>query len=412
MDTKHLGTNSKLIHAGYTPDATGSVSVPIYQTSTFAFRNAEHGAALFAGAEDGYIYTRIGNPTINALEDAVAELENGCGGVATSSGMGAVCTVYLALLEAGGHIVSTASVYGPSRGLMEKDFSRFGVQSTYVDTCDLDQVVSAMRPNTKLLYIESPANPTMQVSDIGALAEIGHDNGCVVVVDNTFASPYLQRPLDLGADVSLHSVTKFLNGHADVVGGLLVAKEPDLYERLRRIMVNSGCNMDPHQAFLVLRGLKTLGIRIERAQKSAMQIARWLEKQPEISRVRYIGLESHPQHELAARQMSGFGSMISFELVGGLEAGRILMDHVKLATLAVSLGGVETLIEHPASMTHAGMSSEDRRSAGFSDGLVRYSVGIEDVEDLIADLRRALNEVSKPALDVTDNEALPVRSLA
>jgi len=394
LNTKSLGTNSKLVHAGHKPDSTGSVNVPIYQTSTFAFRNAEHGAALFAGSNDGYIYTRIGNPTINALEEAVAELEHGYRGIATSSGMGAVCVVYLALLEAGAHVVSTASVYGPSRGLMEKDFSRFGVESTYVDTCDLDQIVRALRPNTKMLYIESPANPTMQVTDIEAAAKIGHDHGCVVVVDNTFASPYLQRPLDLGADVVLHSVTKFLNGHADVVGGLVIAKEPDLYDKLRRMMIASGCNMDPHQAFLVLRGLKTLGIRVERAQKSAMEIARWLEQQPEIGRVRYIGLESHPQHALAARQMSGFGSMISFELKGGLEAGRILMDHVQLATLAVSLGGVETLIEHPASMTHAGMTAEDRRSAGFSDGLVRYSVGIEDVEDLIADLRQALDAVA------------------
>lgn len=394
MNTKSLGTNSKLIHAGYAPDAVGSVSVPIYQTSTFAFRNANHGAALFAGTDEGYIYTRIGNPTISALEIAVAELEGGCGGIATSSGMGAICTVYMALLNAGDHMVSTASVYGPSRGLMEKDFSRFGVQSTYVDTCDLEQVKRALRPNTKLVYVESPANPTMQVSDIAAIAKIAHDHGCLVVVDNTFASPYLQKPLDLGADVVLHSVTKFINGHADVVGGVLVAKDPELYKRLRKTMINTGCNMDPHQAFLVLRGLKTLGIRIERAQSNAMQIARWLEQQPEISRVRYIGLESHPQHELAARQMKGFGSMISFELAGGMDAGRILMDHVRLATLAVSLGGVETLIEHPASMTHASMSPEARRSAGFSDGLVRYSVGIEDVEDLITDLRQALDAVS------------------
>ncbi len=394
MDTKHLGTNSKLIHAGHKPEATGSVNVPIYQTSTFAFRNAEHGAALFAGSGDGYIYTRIGNPTIHALEDSVAELENGCGGIATSSGMGAVCTVYLALLEAGAHVVSTASVYGPSRGLMEKDFSRFGVQSTYVDTSDPAQIRNALRPNTKLVYIETPANPTMLVTDIEQAAKIAHAHGCLLVVDNTFASPYLQRPLDLGADVVLHSVTKFINGHADVVGGLLVTKEMDVYRSLRRVMVNSGCNMDPHQAFLVLRGLKTLGIRIERAQRSAMEIARWLEQQPEVSRVRYIGLESHPQHELAMRQMSGFGSMISFELKGGMKAGRVLMDHVRLATLAVSLGGVETLVEHPASMTHASMSPEDRRAAGFSDGLVRYSVGIEDVEDLIADLRQALDSVS------------------
>jgi methionine-gamma-lyase len=394
MNTKHLGINSKLIHAGQTTDATGAVNVPIYQTSTFAFRNAAHGAALFAGEEEGYIYTRIGNPTIGALEDSVAELEGGCGGVATSSGMGAICTVYLALLEAGAHMVSTASVYGPSRGLMEKDFSRFGVQSTYVDTSDLEQVRLALLPNTKLVYIETPSNPSMQVSDIQQIAAIAHAHGCLVVVDNTFASPYLQRPLELGADVVLHSVTKFINGHADVVGGIIVAKEVDIYKRLRKMMVSSGCNMDPHQAFLVLRGLKTLGVRIERAQQSAMQIARWLEQQPEVAHVRYIGLKSHPQHELAKRQMSGFGSMISFELNGGMEAGRRLMDHVRVATLAVSLGGVETLIEHPASMTHASMSAEDRRAAGFSDGLVRYSVGLEDAGDLIADLRQALDAVA------------------
>jgi methionine-gamma-lyase len=310
--------------------------------------------------------------------------------------------VYLALLNAGDHMVSTGSVYGPSRGLMEKDFSRFGVQSTYVDTCDLIQVEQALRPNTKLVYVESPANPTMQVSDIEAIAKIAHDHGCLVVVDNTFASPYLQKPLELGADVVLHSITKFINGHADVVGGVIVSKATDIHQRLRKMMINSGCNMDPHQAFLVLRGLKTLGIRMERAQSNAMVIARWLEQQPEVSRVRYIGLESHPQHQLAARQMKGFGSMISFELAKGMDAGRILMDHVQLATLAVSLGGVETLIEHPASMTHASMSPEARRTAGFSDGLVRYSVGIEDVEDLIADLRQALDAVS---LQITKESA-------
>lgn len=394
MDTRDLGINSKLIHAGHKADSNGSVNVPIYQTSTFAFRSAAHGAALFAGEEDGFIYTRIGNPTIAALEDSVAELENGCGGIATSSGMGAICTAYLALLEAGAHMVSTASVYGPSRGLMEKEFSRFGVQSTYVDTSDVAQVRNALQPNTKLVYVETPSNPTMQVSDIQAIADIAHAHGCLVVVDNTFASPYLQHPLDLGADVVLHSVTKFINGHADVVGGILVAKEMDVYRRLRKMMISSGCNMDPHQAYLVLRGLKTLGIRIERAQQSAMEIAGWLEQQPEVSWVRYIGLKSHPQHELAKRQMTGFGSMISFELKGGMQAGRILMDRVRLATLAVSLGGVETLLEHPASMTHASMSSADRNAAGFSDGLVRYSVGIEDVEDLIADLRQALDAVA------------------
>lgn len=399
MDTKHLGINTKLIHAGHKPDPSGAVTVPIYQTSTFAFRNAAQGAARFAGEEDGYIYTRIGNPTIRALEENVAELEHGCGGIATSSGMAAVCTVYLALLEAGAHIVSTESIYGPSRGLMEKHFSRFGVESTYVDTSDVEQVRKALRSNTRMIYVETPSNPTMQVSDIAQIAELAHAHGCLVVVDNTFASPYLQNPLDLGADVVLHSVTKFINGHADVVGGILVARDMAIYKRLRAVMVSSGCNMDPHQAFLVLRGVKTLAIRVERAQRSALEIARWLERQPEVEIVRYVGLESHPQHALAARQMKGPGAMISFDLKGGLEAGRRLMDNVKVATLAVSLGGVETLIEHPASMTHAGMSAEDRRAAGIGDGLVRYSVGIEDVEDLIADLRQALDAASESALE-------------
>lgn len=398
MHTKDLGINSKLVHAGHRPDPTGAVNVPIYQSSTFAFRNAEHGAELFAGSDDGFIYTRIGNPTIRALEENVAELEGGCAGIATSSGMAAVNTIYLGLLKSGDHVVSTASVYGASRVLLENDYGRFGVTASYIDTTDVEATRRAMTRGTTLVYLESPSNPTMQVSDIAAIAQIAHAHGALVVVDNTFASPYLQRPLELGADVVLHSVTKFLNGHADVVGGVIVSRSMDVHKRLRKTMVNSGCNMDPHQAFLVLRGLKTLGLRVERAQENAMKIARWLEKQPEVAWVRYIGLESHPQHQLAKRQMKGFGSMIAFELKGGLEAGKRLMDGVKVATLAVSLGGVETLIEHPASMTHACMKPEDRRAAGFTDGLVRYSVGIEDVDDLIADLRQALSVATPVAV--------------
>ncbi|HPK71624.1 MAG TPA: aminotransferase class I/II-fold pyridoxal phosphate-dependent enzyme [Vicinamibacterales bacterium] len=391
MQAKQPGINSRLVHGTYRPDATGAVNVPIYQSSTFAFRNAEHGAALFAGREKGYIYTRIGNPTIGAFEDAVASIENGAGGVATSSGLEAVNTVYMTVLGQGAHLVSTASVYGPSRGLVEKHYRRYGVEADFVDTSDLDNLKRAMRPETRLVYVESPSNPAMQVTDIAGAAAIAHDHGALLAVDNTFASPYLQRPLDLGADIALHSITKFINGHADVVGGVIVAGDAGLLARLRDVMVQTGCSMDPHQAFLVLRGLKTLGLRVERAQANAMAIARWLEAHPMVASVRYIGLPSHPQHELARRQMSGFGSMISFELKGGLEAGRRLMDRVRLATLAVSLGGVETLIEHPASMTHASMSKEARDAAGFTDGLVRYAVGIEDVEDLIADLDQALS---------------------
>jgi methionine-gamma-lyase len=393
MAEKQLGMNSRLVHGGYHPDGTGAVNVPIYQTSTFAFRDADHGAAVFAGKEPGYIYTRIGNPTIGAFEDCVAELENGVGGVATSSGLGAVSTLYMTALAQGAHLVSTAAVYGPSRGLIENHFSRFGVTASFVDTSDLENLRRAIRTDTRLVYVESPSNPAMQVTDIAGAATIAHEHGCLLAVDNTFASPYLQQPLDLGADIVLHSVTKFINGHADLVGGMLVAKDEDLLARLRNVMVTMGCNMDPHQAFLALRGLKTLGLRVEQAQAGALTIARWLEAHPKVQRVRYIGLSSHPQHELAKRQMRGFGTMIAFELTGGLEAGKRLMNHVKLATLAVSLGGVETLIEHPASMTHAGMSRDAREAAGFTDGLVRYSVGIEDVDDLIADLQQALEAV-------------------
>ncbi len=396
MDTRNSGFNTKLVHAGIPKDAYGSVVTPIYQTSTFAFRNAQQGANRFAGTEDGYIYTRIGNPTTSALEENVAQLENGFGATAMASGMGAVSTVYLALLSSGDHIVSTDSVYGPSRGLMEKHMSRFGVASTYVDTSDLENLRRAMQPNTKLVYVESPSNPAMSVTDIQGAADIAHAAGALLVVDNTFASPHLQKPLDMGADVVLHSVTKFINGHADIVGGIVVAKTEALHKQLRAMLVNLGANMDPHQAYLVSRGLKTLALRVERAEQSAHKVAVWLEAHPQVAWVRYIGLPSHPQHELAGRQMTGFGSMIAFELKGGVEAGRIVMDSVHLAGLAVSLGGVETLISHPASMTHASMARENRIGAGITDGLVRLSVGIEDCEDIIHDLDQALGRIGLP----------------
>ena len=399
MDTRTKGFNTKLVHAGIREDAYGSVVTPIYQTSTFAFRNAEQGANRVAGKEDGYIYTRIGNPTTAALEENLAQLENGFGATAMASGMGAISTVYLALLNAGDHMVSTDSVYGPSRGLMEKHMSRFRVESTYVDTSDLENLRKAMKPNTKMVYVESPSNPAMCVTDIQAAAKIAHAAGALLVVDNTFASPHLQKPLDLGADVVLHSVTKFINGHADIVGGIVVAKTEALHKQIRAMLINLGANMDPHQAYMVSRGLKTLALRVERAQENAQVVAPWLERHPAVAWVGYVGLPSHPQYELAKRQMSGPGSMISFELKGGIEAGRVVMDHVHLAGLAVSLGGVETLISHPASMTHASMSRENRLAAGITDGLVRLSVGIEDLEDIIADLEQALARVGQTSMN-------------
>jgi methionine-gamma-lyase len=390
LDSREAGFITKLVHAGASKDAHGSAVTPIYQTSTFGFRTAQEGADRFAGRADGYIYTRLGNPTIHALEECVAELEGGCGAVATSSGMGAVQTAFMALLGQGSHVVSTASVYGPTRGLLEDHFARFGVAATFVDTSEIHHVERALRPETRVVYVETPANPSMQVTDIAAVAKAAHARGSLLVVDSTFASPYLQKPLLLQADVALHSVTKFINGHADVVGGILVARDPALLRRLRSTMIATGCSMDPHQAFLVHRGLKTLALRLDRAQATAGRIAAWLEARPEVAWVRYIGLPSHPQHQLVRTQMSGFGAMISFELKGGFHAGERLMNRVRLATLAVSLGGVETLIEHPASMTHAGVAATERLRAGITDGLVRYSVGIEDPEDLIEDLRQAL----------------------
>ncbi len=381
-----------MVHGGIDIDQFGSANVPIYQSSTFAFRSAKQGADRFAGKEEGYIYTRIANPTIKALENNIAALENGYGAIATSSGMGAVTSIYMGILEQGSHMISTASVYGPSRVIMEKYFSKFGVESSYVDTSSIENIISHIKPNTKMLYLETPSNPTMQLSDIKACAQIAKQHNMILVVDNTFSSPYLQSPLDLGADISFHSVTKFINGHADIVGGIIITKTEELYKKVRPMMVNLGFNMDPHQAYMVLRGVKTLSIRIEKAQESAAIIASWLEKHPKLEWVKYPGLKSHPQHELAKQQMRGFGTMISFGLKGGLKAGETLMDNMKLALLAVSLGGVETLIQHPASMTHSAVPREERIKAGISDGLVRLAVGIENVEDQLADLEQALNK--------------------
>ncbi len=393
MDTKNIGFNSKLIHSGGVEDALGSAVTPIYQTSTFSFKSADHGARCFSGEEDGYIYTRLGNPTIDDLENTLAELENGYGAVATSSGMAAVNTVYMALLGSGDHMISHNSVYGPSRSIMEKLYPKFGVESTYVDCTHIENIEKAIRPNTKLLYLETPANPTIGITDIAAASTIAHKHNILVCVDNTFCSPYIQKPLDLGADIVLHSMTKFINGHADIVAGAVISKTKEIHAQMSYVMKNMGFNMDPHQAWLTRRGLKTLAIRIDKAQANARKIAAFLEAHPKIEWVRYPGLKSHPQYALALKQMSGPGAMMSFEVKGGLEAGKKVMDNVQLALLAVSLGGIETLIQHPASMTHSKLSKEEKDEAGISDGLVRLSVGIEDAEDIIADLEHALSFV-------------------
>ncbi len=393
MNTKMLNFNTKLIHSGSIEDQFGSATIPIYQTSTFKFKSADHGAACFAGESDGYIYTRINNPTIDSLENLVAELENGYRGVACSSGMGAVNTIYMALLKQGDHMISSAVVYGPSRVIMEQHYSKFGIESSFVDTSNIENIRKAIKPNTRMVFIETPGNPTMDITDLEQVVALAREYNLITVADNTFCSPYLQRPLDYGFDIVFHSITKFLNGHADVVGGILVTKEKELYHILRPMMVSLGCNMDPHQAYLAIRGIKTLAVRMDRCQQNAMQVAKYLEDNPKVFWVRYPGLDSHPQHALAKKQMDGPGAMIGFELKGGIEAGRKLMNSVRLALLAVSLGGVETLIQHPASMTHSKMSKSDRELSGITDGLVRLSVGIENVDDILNDLQQALEKV-------------------
>jgi methionine-gamma-lyase len=393
-DLKKKSLITKAIHGGSKVDKKfGAVSTPIYQSSTFLFDSADQGAARFKGVEPGYIYTRLANPTILALEENVTILENGFGAIATSSGMAAVTSVYMTILEAGAHMIGTAAVYGTSRGVIENDFAKFGVESTFVDTSDIEAIKKSIKKNTKLLFIETPANPTIVLTDLKKCVEIAKENNLILAVDNTFATPLLQRPLELGADISFHSVTKAINGHTDVVGGIIISRTEEMHNRIKKTMQNMGCCMDPHQAWLVQRGLKTLPMRVDYAQRGAQVVAEWLEKHPKVEWVKFPGLLSHPQYQLAKEQMDGPGFMISFELKGGLIAGKTLLDSCELCTLAVSLGGIETLIQHPAGMTHSKTSPEKRIAAGISDGLIRLSIGCEDPIDIIDDLKQALDKI-------------------
>jgi methionine-gamma-lyase len=388
---KKLGFATRAVHAGQNPDPQyGALSTPIYQTSTFVFKDVAQGAARFAGDEEGYIYTRLGNPTITALEQKIAVLEGGEDAAAFGSGMAAVSAVIMALVDQGDHVVHSSALYGCTFAFLHELISRFGVTATGVDTADLEAVKKAIRPNTKVVYIESPTNPTMRITDIKEVADIAHAHGAKVVVDNTFMTPYLQRPLELGADVVIHSATKYINGHGDVVAGLAIADKETMSAIKMTTLKDIGGIMSPFNAWLILRGLKTLPVRMDRHNSNAMAIADFLEHHPGVAKVYYPGLESFDQHELAKKQMSGFGGIMSFELKGGFEAGVRLMNGVKLCHLAVSLGDVDTLIQHPASMTHSVVPEEERLAANITPGLVRLAVGLEDVEDIIADLKQAL----------------------
>jgi methionine-gamma-lyase len=397
-DHSKLDFQTKCVHSGIDEYEYGSVVPPIYQTSTFKFKSAQHGASLFAGEEKGYIYTRMLNPTIEAMENAIAELEGGHKALGCASGMAASHTIFASLLNAGDHVVCSAAVYGPTTTLLNTVMKRFGVETTFVDSAVTENVKNALKVNTKVVYIETPGNPTLCISDLEAISKIAHKHGAKVVVDNTFMSPALQNPIALGTDVVMHSLTKFLNGHADVVGGIIVVKDEDTYLHFRKTLNQLGGVIDPFNSFLVHRGLKTLGLRMQKHCENAQKIAEWLEKHPFVKTIRYPGLKSHPHYQIGQQQQKGSGGMITFEVEGGLEAGKILMNSVRLCQLAVSLGGVETLIQHPASMTHFSMGKEARIAGGITDGLVRISVGIENADDLIADLEQALEKVKEADL--------------
>ena len=395
METKKYGLGTTAIHAGTLKNLYGTLAMPIYQTSTFIFDSAEQGGRRFALEEAGYIYTRLGNPTTTVLEDKIAALEEGEAAVATSSGMGAISSTLWTVLKAGDHIVTDKTLYGCTFALMCHGLTRFGIDVTFVDTSNLDEVKNAMKENTRVVYLETPANPNLKIVDLEALSKLAHANpNTLVIVDNTFATPYMQKPLKLGADIVVHSVTKYINGHGDVIAGLVITNK-ELADQIRFVGLKdmTGAVLGPQDAYYIIRGMKTFEIRMERHCKNAKKVVEFLNKHPKIERVYYPGLETHPGHEIAKKQMKDFGAMISFELKGGFEAGKTLLNNLKLCSLAVSLGDTETLIQHPASMTHSPYTKEEREAAGITDGLVRLSVGLENVEDIIADLEQGLEKI-------------------
>lgn len=395
MEIKKCGLGTTAIHAGTLKNLYGTLAMPIYQTSTFIFDSAEQGGRRFALEEAGYIYTRLGNPTTTVLENKIAALEEGEAAVATSSGMGAISSTLWTVLKAGDHIVTDKTLYGCTFALMCHGLTRFGIDVTFVDTSNLDEVKNAMKENTRVVYLETPANPNLKIVDIEALAKIAHTNpNTLVIVDNTFATPYMQKPLTLGADVVVHSVTKYINGHGDVIAGLVITNKA-LADQIRFVGLKdmTGAVLGPQDAYYIIRGMKTFEIRMERHCKNARKVVEFLNNHPKIEKVYYPGLETHPGYEIAKKQMKDFGAMISFELKGGFEAGKTLLNSLKLCSLAVSLGDTETLIQHPASMTHSPYTKEEREAAGITDGLVRLSVGLENVEDIIADLEQGLEKI-------------------
>lgn len=396
MDPRKGAMETKVVHGGQTVDQfTGAVAPPIYQTSTFAFKSADQGARLFTGEEEGYIYTRLSNPTIDILERKLAVLENTEAGIAFGSGLAAIFGCIITLAKSGDHVVSDDTLYGGTYAQFVEILPRVGIEVTFVDATDLDQVRDAIGERTRLIFFETPANPTLKVIDIEGVAGIAHERGALLMVDNTFATPCIQRPMEHGADLVVHSTTKYIGGHGDAVGGISVGPR-EIIDRVRgEIAGESGGIMSPFNAWLNLRGLKTLALRMERHSYNGLKVAQFLAQHPQVEKVYYPGLSDHPQHDLARRQMSAFGGMVAFDVVGGRDVGRALMDSVELCILAVSLGDCDTLIEHPASMTHCSYSTEECLKVGINPGFVRLSVGIEHEDDIITDLDQALARATR-----------------
>lgn len=395
MENKKAGFGTVSIHGGSCKNPYGTLAVPIFQTSTFVFDSAEQGGKRFALEEPGYIYSRLGNPTTTVLEDKIAQLEHGEAAVATSSGMGAISSVMWTILKTGDHIISDKTLYGCTFAFFNHGLSRFGIEVSFVDTADAEAVKKAMKPNTRAVYLETPANPNLKIVDIKAIAEVAHTNpNTLVIVDNTFSTPYCQRPIELGADIVVHSATKYLNGHGDVIAGIVISRK-DLIDQIRLVGIKdmTGSVLGPMEAYLIIRGMKTLEVRMKKHCENAMKVAEFLAAHNKVAEVYFPGLKSHPGHDIAAKQMDAFGGIMSFELKGGFEAGKILLNNLNLCSLAVSLGDTETLIQHPASMTHSPYTKEERMEAGITDGLVRLSVGLENIEDIIADLEYGLSKI-------------------
>lgn len=390
-----MGFATKAIHGGYVKNEVGALATPIYQTSTFVFDSAEQGGKRFAQEEEGYMYTRLGNPTCTQLEEKVAILEGSEACVATASGMGAITSALWTILESGDHVVAAETLYGCTFSYLNHGLPRYGVEVTFVDTTDPANVKEAMKENTKIVYLETPANPTLKITDIEAISKIAHEKeDCLVIVDNTFSTPYLQKPLELGADIVVHSATKYLNGHGDLTAGFVCGNKEYINDvRLFGVKDMTGACLGAFEAYLIIRGLKTLEIRMERHCENALKVAKFLEEHPVVEKVYYPGLKSFSQYELAKKQMRLPGAMISFEIKGGIDEGKKVMDNVKLCNLAVSLGDAETLIQHPASMTHSPYTDEEREASGISNGLIRLSIGLETSEDIIRDLKIALDSI-------------------